>query len=60
MPTNDDAVEPVSSISTDLDDIRERLNALLVDLDSLSETIAAAHVQAALDCLGSKSRPHAR
>jgi hypothetical protein len=53
MPTNDNAGDPVSAMSTDLDEMRARLTGILVDLDSLGESIAAAHVQAALDCLGS-------
>jgi hypothetical protein len=51
MPQNDNPTEPKPSSVPCPDDIRERLKTLLADLDLLGETLAAAHVQTALDVL---------
>jgi hypothetical protein len=51
MPTNDNSAELDGSEFLPLDEIRERMTALIVDLDGYAEAIAAAHLQAALDCL---------
>jgi hypothetical protein len=51
LPTNDNSAELDGSEFLPLDEIRERMTALIVDLDGYAEAIAAAHLQAALDCL---------
>ena len=52
MPTSNDLIAPDGSKCSRGDDFRKRLQGLLVDLDILGETLAAIHVQTALDCLG--------
>ncbi len=51
MPHSDNPTEPESSPVPCADDIRGRLMTLLTDLDLAGETLAAAHVQTALDAL---------
>lgn len=52
MPTNDEPIAPDGPICSRRDDVRARLQVLLADLDILGETLAAIHVQTALDCVG--------
>ena len=52
MPTNNNTAEPNGSTYPDADEMRKRLQGPLADLDVLGESLAAIHVQTALDCLG--------
>jgi hypothetical protein len=52
MPTNDEPIAPYGPTCSRRDNIRTRLQVLLADLDILGETLAAIHVQTALDCVG--------